>query len=60
MSEEEMFFHGVEAMRSRIVAFLVTKGRMDMAQQVIVLDAPKFQLPERFTLRKEPPAEEQS
>lgn len=49
---EEYFRLGAEAMQSRIVTFLVIKGHMDIAPEVLTLKLPDFQEPEVVTLSR--------
>ena len=46
MDNQTAFENGAKSMQSRIVAFLATKGHMDIAPQVLALDPPPYSEPE--------------
>lgn len=52
MSEQEAFANGAKAMQGRIAAWLLTKGKMDIAPQVLAIPLPPFQRPETMDIGK--------
>ena len=49
---EEYFVMGADAMQSRIAAFLVAQGKIDLAPKILALSLPKFSEPEQFVIDK--------
>ncbi len=54
LSTEEAFTLGAQAMQSHIAAFLMARGHMTLAPQVLGMAPPRFQLPEVFTVGNPP------
>jgi hypothetical protein len=58
LSTEEAFNLGAQAMQSQIAAFLMVRGHITLAPQVLGMEAPRFKLPETVVVSGQPTKEQ--
>lgn len=53
MNPEDYFRLGADAMKSEISVRFMIKGDVKTAQMILQLELPKFQVPEKFSIKEE-------